>query len=401
MMTAATAIQRRPIAALVLGMFIYSLGMGTTYPLIGVVLAQQTSGGWNGLNAAATGLGLLLGVVLAPALSRRIGAGATVLVGVAAMAAALLLMSLTIAAAPSVFWPLFGLRMVLGCGANLMFVVGETALNVFSEPARRGRVIGLYTAAVASGFVIGPGFVALAGDRPAALLLVCAGITAVALVPLCAVRPALDRSVVPASVRRLPRAVAAAPLAFGFVVVASAVDAVAISLLPVIATGQSFTTAQGAVLVAVFHVGLLLGQPLIGFALDAAGRRRTVLACLLVSLICAVAMMFGARLDFAAVCLLMLLWGGANFGLYTAGLAILGDRFDGAALTAATAAFAGVYAVASTAAPLLAGTGLDAIGATGLYAAAAAVYLAATLIGVLTFRPAEPAAAFARAASRT
>ncbi len=373
------------IPALLAGALIYGLAMGTTYPLLGIMLADRVPDALNGINAAAHGLGLLIGVALVPAASRRFGAGRTALAGVAVMVAALLALAHT-----QHFWGLFAARLVLGGGASLMFVVADTALNVFAEPARRGRLLGLYGAAVALGFVLGPSVVAVASDRPAAVLLGCAVMAAASMVPLAWVRRTLDGAVRPTPAARMGPAVLALPWAFGFLIVASAIDAVVISLLPLIARSQSFTVGQGAVFVAVFHIGLLIGQPLVGWALDRLGRRRTVLACCTVSLACTLVLPFGAMLGFPGVCLIMLVWGGANYGLYTAGLALVGDRFAGAALTAATAAFTAVYALAAITSPPLAGGLLDTIGAGGFYLVAAGVYLAAALGGAVYFRPREP-----------
>ena len=70
------------IAALIAGVLIYGLAMGTTYPLLGIALAEDVPGIWNGLSAAATGFGLFLGVVLVPPLGRRYGVGTTALCGI-------------------------------------------------------------------------------------------------------------------------------------------------------------------------------------------------------------------------------------------------------------------------------------------------------------------------------
>ena len=385
----------RIIPALMAGVLIYGLAMGTTYPLLGILLADRVPDTLNGLNAAAHGLGLLIGVALVPPASRRFGAGRTALAGVVLMTA-----SLAVLAPLRDFWEIFGVRLVLGCGASLLFVVAETALNTFAAPARRGRLMGVYAVAVAIGFVVGPAVVAVAADRATTILLACAAITAAALWPLARVRATLDRAIRPTPAARIAPAVAALPWAFGFLVIGSAVDAVVISLLPVIARDQSFPVGAGALFVTVFHIGLLIGQPLVGLALDRLGRRRTVLACCAVSCACVLPLPFGASLGFWPVAALMLVWGGANYGLYTAGLALIGDRFARAALTAATAALTAVYALTSIVSPVIAGGLLDSLGAGGFYLASAAVYLVATLGGGAFFRPPEPAcAAPARRAS--
>lgn len=384
-MTEPTTTPRGVIGSLITGVLIYGLAMGTTYPLLGIVLAEQVAPAWNGVNAAATGVGLLAGVAAVPTASRRLGAGRTAVLGVLLMVAALAAMAVT-----REFWVLFAARMVLGLGANLLFVVTDTALNVLAAPERRGRVMGIYTAAVALGFVVGPAVVAATPGQPGLLLAGCAAVTAAALLPLRSVRAAVDRSVRPTSAAGILPAIAAHPFAFGFLLAASAIDAVAISLLPVVTLDHGFPLGTGAIFVTVFHVGLLAGQPLVGAALDRFGRRRTVLACCVVSLSCTLALAGGDRTGFWPTALLMLLWGGTNYGLYTAGLALIGDRFQGAALTAATTAFAAVYALASVSSPVVAGGLLDSFGATGLYLATAGIYLVALGTGLAGFRPPEP-----------
>ncbi len=373
------------ILALIAGVAIYGLAMGTTYPLIGIVLSEQVSGFWNGISAAATGIGLVVGVVLVSQFGRRFGPGILALFGVAIMA-----LSLVALAVVQDYWTVFVARLFLGCGANLLFVVSETALNVFTSDERRGRVMGVYSASVAFGFVAGPAVVAGFSDWPGLILAGCAVVTALALLPIGAIKARVDRRVEPTRMGEVGPALAAYPFAFGFLLVASAIDAVAISLLPVIALDQSFSTETAALFVAVFHIGLLVGQPPIGFALDHFGRRRTVLGCCLCSLACAVLLIFGGHWGSWPTAGLLLIWGGANFGLYTAGLALIGDRFVGSALTAATAAFATVYAVASAVSPVLAGGAVDTIGASGFYGAVAAIYLITFLLGAFRFRPAEP-----------
>ncbi|WP_287241466.1 MFS transporter [Mesorhizobium sp.] len=210
------------IVALILGVTIYGLAMGTTYPLLGLLLSDRVSGALNGLNTAATGLGLLTGVVLVPGLARRLGAGRTALAGVGLLAVALVALAFL-----RDFWPVFAARVILGCGAGLMFIVAETALNAAAAPERRGQIMGVYTAANALGFVLGPAMIALMPDRPAALLLGCAAIALMALIPFATVERPVSRLVVPGSARHIVSAITAFPLAFGFLFIASMIDAIA------------------------------------------------------------------------------------------------------------------------------------------------------------------------------
>lgn len=151
--------------------------------------------------AWAPSLGLMAGVVLMPGLCRRLGAGRTALAGVGVMGVALISLAFL-----RDFWQ--------GCGAGLMFNIAETALNAAAAPERRGRIMGVYTAANALGFVLGPAMIALMPDRPAALLLVCAAIALMALIPFAAVERPVSRLVVPGSGRHIVSAIAAFLLAF-------------------------------------------------------------------------------------------------------------------------------------------------------------------------------------------
>lgn len=383
--TTAPSVGQGVIVALIGAVVVQGLATGTTYTLLGIVLADAVPGFWNGVNAAATGLGFLLGVLVVPPLCRRIGAGRTALTGVVLLAAALLVLAVV-----RDFWAIFSFRLLLGCAANLVFVVAEVGLNSFASPAQRGRVMGAYTAAGALGYTIGPAIVALQSDQPAVLLLGCAAVATLAALPLRAARGPLDRNVRPTAVSRVLPAMMALPSAFGFLFVAAAVDGVAISLLPIIALDQGHPIASGALFVTSFHIGLLAGQPLVGLALDCIGRRPTTLVCCVLSLGCTTALIFGAQVSFWPVTLLMCVWGGTNYGLYTAGLALIGDRFSGETLTAATTAFAAVYAIAAVLSPVLAGQALDSIGAAGFYVVLTGVYLMTLLCGAAFFRPSEP-----------
>ena len=373
------------IPALITGVMIQGLAKGCTYPLLSILLAGIVPSFWNGVSAAATGLGFLLGVLLVPPFARRFGSGTTALCGILLIAASLAALSVV-----RDFASIFALRLLLGCAANMLFIVAETGLNTFVSPGRRGRVIGIYAAGGALGYVIGPSIVAALPDSPGPLLLGCAAVIALALLPLGRARRPLDRCVAPASAGRLWPTVRAFPFVFALLFGASAIDAIVLGLLPVIAQAQAFSIEAGALFVAVFHVGLLLGQPLVGLSLDRFGRRRTVLGCCLLSLGCAGALVLGHHLGFWLAAGVMFVWGGSNYGLYTAGLALIGDRYRGEALSAATTAFAAVYALAAIVAPLLTGQALESIGAAGFFLVVAAFYLLALLYGTASFRPLEP-----------
>lgn len=376
------------LAALFAGVLIYGLAMGTSYPLLALVMAKDVSAAWNGVSVAATGLGFVAGVMVLPRLSARFGAGTVAAGGMATLALCLVTLSVV-----RDFWLVFGLRFLLGLSSNLMFVMTETGLNVLASPHSRGRVFGLYAMLTGLGFVIGPTLVAFFGDNASLLFLICAVMAGVATLPYLAMRRSLDALIEPARSVRLTRSVTVLPAAFLLLFIASAVDAVMITLFPVIAVQTGFSASQGALYVAVFHVGLVASQPIVGWLLDRHGRRRTVLACLVLN--CAGPMFLAIDPMPAPIVmsLIMFVWGGSNYGLYTAGLTLIGDRFRGSELAEATGSFALVYATAAIVAPLMLGFGMQTISATGIFAVAAIAYAVALLWAASGFRPVEPVSA--------
>jgi len=372
----------RPVLlALIVGVLIYGLAIGTTYPLLGVILSGEVDAFRNGLNAAGTGVGLLLGVALVGPAARRLGAGRTVLAGVAIMTGSLLLM----AVAPD-YWSVLAGRILLGVGANFLFVICETALNALSAPHERGRVMGWYTAATALGFAIGPLAVSVAAERPLPLLVGCAVLTALCALPFArTVRP-ITQAVSAPTLRGFTSLLKAGAVAFSLLLAAALVDAVMISLLPVISLERGEGVARGALLAAVFHVGLIVGQPLVGRALDRFGRAGPLVFCLLASTVAALLMASPWGAGPVTGVVVMTLWGATNYALYTGALTLIGDRFSEASLSGAIALFAAVYALASAVAPGLAGLALKMVGAEGLYLLMAGLYVGLLIILARRFR---------------
>ena len=360
---------RLVVAALIAGVGVYGMALGTTYPLLGLLLADEAGDAMNGLNASATGLGLMTGIALISLLRRSVASGWMPPLGVAVMAGSLVALSMA-----DGYWSIFAARFALGIGANFLFVIVETALTAVTPTRHRGRVMGLYTSVTAFGFVAGPAVVAGYADIAALVLLGCAVVVGLAILPLATAAGSVSATVTPAPLRALLAPLRGEIGVLSLVFLASAVDAIVIALLPVISLRQGFSATEGAWLVAIFHIGLVAGQPLVGLFLDRVGRRRTLVACCAVSVAATAAASGAAHLGFWSLATVMLAWGGANYGLYTGGLTVLGDTYQGAALAAAVSCFAAIYAVASSLAAPLSGLLLQGIGALGFYAVCASAY---------------------------
>jgi MFS family permease len=105
------------------------------------------------------------------------------------------------ALAPSGYW-WFPLRLVLGVGAEALFVMTETWTNELSSAATRGRSMAVYSAALSLGMVCGPSVLSWIGTSANAYF-VGAGIAARACVLI--ILPWVK--VTPGPMARKPRAV--------------------------------------------------------------------------------------------------------------------------------------------------------------------------------------------------
>jgi hypothetical protein len=64
----------------------------------------------------------------------------------------------------------------------------------------------------------------------------------------------------------------------------------------------------------------------------------------------------------------LVLWGGASFGLYTVGVTMLGERYKGGELVAANAAFVMTFELANLVGPPVSGWAIEVWEPTGLLA---------------------------------
>src|SRR5687767_9235261 len=153
--TASLREDRIPLAAMtgiIATVTVFAVAQGLTYPLLSFILERHgTTPSLIGLSAAMTPLGFIVSAPFIPALARRVG-GARLALLCAFLAAATLI---AIAWAQEV-WAWMPLRFLLGLFANPLYVISETWLITITPAPRRGRIMGLYSSMVSSGFAVGP-----------------------------------------------------------------------------------------------------------------------------------------------------------------------------------------------------------------------------------------------------
>ena len=87
-----------------------------------------------------------------------------------------------------------------------------------------------------------------------------------------------------------------------------------------------------------------------------------------------------------AILAVLVLWGGISFGIYTVGLALLGQRFHGGDIARANAAFTIMYTLGGLIGRPAAGKAMDLAGGFGLGGTVAFIYLVAGFGALLALR---------------
>jgi MFS family permease len=312
-------------SAVIAAATIFGLTYSLTAPLIAIDLDHRGySEAFIGANAAMHAVGVLLIAPFLPRLAAAAGARLLTLGGLVLSALVLALFPL----APSVYW-WFPLRVLLGVGAEALFVMSETWTNELADDAVRGRTMALYTAAISLGMVCGPSVLSLIGVGQAAYL-TGAGITVLATLAVAlpwVMSPARTEAggANPLHYMRL------APIAMATTLLNAAVETAGLSFIALYATGQGWSRQRAMQLISTLMLGAIVLQLPIGWIADRVDRRRLMLALAVASAAGALVwpLVLGREwLTFGVI----FIWGGLFVGIYTVMLAMVGARYRGGEL---------------------------------------------------------------------
>lgn len=353
---------------------VFALAQGLSYPLFTFLMQEQgLPPALIGLSAAMTPLGIIASAPFVPRLTRLVGA-ARLAIACALIAALLLFLVGWLQNG----WAWFLLRFLIGVAIDPLYVLSEVWMISLAPAARRGRIMGLYTAIVGAGFAGGPltlFIVGTAGWAPFAIgiaaFLVCVGI-------LVVIGPRLptmldDHAAVP-----LKDFLHLAPALLMATAVAAAFEQSVLSLLPVYGAAYGIAAAAMAALLTVMISGNIVLQLPLGLLAERVSPRLLLIGCAAIS--AAGAALIPALIQTPAIWPLLFVVGATGYGIYTMALIELGNRFTGSALVAGNAAFAVMWGVGGIAGPPGAGFAIQAFGPQGL-----PVVMVAMCVGLVAF----------------
>jgi len=128
----------------------------------------------------------------------------------------------------------------------------------------------------------------------------------------------------------------------------------------------------------------------IGYLADRFDRRYVLAGCAAVGMVGPTLLPFAAGEPWVLYPILFV-YGGVVVGMYTVGLALLGQRFTGADLAAANAAFVVMYSAGALVGPVAGGVAMDISNPDGLTVSLAVIAGIGLVLTVLRRRAAGPA----------
>jgi len=327
-----------------------------------------------GINAAMTPAGMIVAAAAVPSLIPRVGSYALMMTSLLGAMLALLAIG---ANSPPLLW--FPLRFAIGVFLATIFVATDTWVNQLASEASRGRILGFYSALLSIGFAAGPAALAVLGPFGRSAFIACAACPLVASLPLFLVRHQLPPSPYgPAvSLRAFARS---APLLLLCVIAVALTEQGAMSLLPIYALRQRMSLTESSLTLVVMIAGSIMLQYPIGSLADRLARPLATAMCAAAAALAAALLPWGVQIP-GLFWVLIFVWGGAYYGIYTLSLVRLGECYSGGLLVAGSAAFGAMWGIGGVIGPPLIGGAMNILGPAGLPLAIAAVY-AAIAVGV-------------------
>ena len=361
--------RRRSLIAVITAMVVVNLVYGITLPLMSLILDAQ------GISKTAIGLSIVVqasgGVLLATVMSRlivRLGAARV-------MQSATLLASMTLIAL-GLFQDIYiwlPLRFLLGASAAMLWSACETVINELADDEWRGRIIGIYGAAGASGFALGPIILILTGSTGMLPFAVTSILVALASLPLFWLgKPSTDiASDGRPSLWRIFKFVPHI-LLLNLTYAATVESVIAFFSLYGIDAGLS--EARSLSLLTTFALGGVVLQIPLGWLADHMDRIKMLLMCLLATIIGFLIIPEVINHIWGGPFLLFTI-GGIEGMIYTLSIILLGQTFRGAELAAATVLHTSMWGVGTMLGPAAVGIGMDLLGDYTMPYLIAAIYV--------------------------
>jgi MFS family permease len=350
----------RSLIAVISAVFATGVAVGALVPLLSLRMEREGFSSFViGVNALMLPLAVMMAGPFVPKLAARFGTLNAIYLSTAVLSG----LTLSLPFLPIMpAW--FVVRFLEGVAAAVGWIITETWVNLMATESNRTRVIAVYATVLAVGFAIGPlviRIVGIDGVLPFGVIAVLLAVSALPIVWARDVAPPTPGH----STHGVLRLIAAAPVIMLAGLGGGAIESAGYALLPVYGVKLGLAEATAVLMLTMYYAGNLVLQIPLAMLADRFDRRRMLVACFVVALVCPVLLpltLSPGPLMWAV----LVAWGGATMAIYTMSLAVMGDSVPRAELAGANAAFVMMYELGSIGGPAVAGGAMDLAGPNGL-----------------------------------
>jgi MFS family permease len=261
-------------------------------------------------------------------------------------------------------WLWFPIRFAIGLFGELIFIAGDIWINRLATEQTRGRLIGVYSVFVHSGFAVGPLAIMWLGSDDWTVLWLGVGIIFLGLVPLVLAGggDAEPEGEVRARLGHFLRTATTlmfAALMFGLI------ESSTESLLLVFALGRGLEEQAAAFLLALFILGSIVGPLPAGWLADRLDPLILMSGACLGILITLIALPLGID-EPALVWPTMIAMGTFVSSLYVVAMTMMGRRYRGSDLVGVNTSYVFVWGIGAAVGPGLSGGAMTMVGPNGM-----------------------------------
>jgi len=343
----------RDFAVVCLNIFVMSMSMGLTYPLLAVIME-----GWGtpatliGLNASMFALAIFLMSPIAGRVVARFGVKPTLAASLLGCIVCILLFK-----AVENLWVWFVLRFLLGTAEAFIFVITEIWVNSTAPNRTRSRLISIYGTSLAGGFLAGSGIVLATGFEGWLPFLIGAALPGAAILAVACMQD-VSFSGADASSGAFAAVIKKHPIALWGSFAFGAIETGMFALIVVYGVRNGLDERAATV----FMMMMILGNILLQFPLGLLADRMKKLTLLLVlaGLSAAGTASMPVLMDKPIFILpVLFLIGGMIISIYNVSLSMIGSEADPQDMVNANAAMSSMYGLGAMVSPTVVGSAMQ------------------------------------------
>ncbi len=312
------------------------------------------------MTSAAFWVGMLVGLIIAGQLTRKLGFRMTLICGVG-------LSSLSFVLMPVIHWQLWAIpAAAIGFGTGLRWIALETWLYSLVPDDTRGRIVGIHETLLGIAAILGALLIVVIDATKPDAFWIAAAVMLIGFIPL-AFATTIDTHPKQESQIGLSLNIKYW-LGFGAVVagLGGYVEGSLLALLPVYSADVGLTAKDAAWLLTIFQIGAMTFQFPIGWMADHYGLINTTKLCAAIALASLIFIIsFGQSLNLLLIAIFIL--GGVIAGTLSLGIIWAVQNNTGAALTQKVRLVSIVYTLLSAAGPFVSGFVVGRVGSNSLF----------------------------------